>query len=79
MDRNMIDAVSGGALMDKTLVAARHLISNMAKIGKPVDKDHIFNKAACCWLASTSCATRTKILGTTIPSTTASANATAGE
>ncbi|RDX61942.1 hypothetical protein CR513_59780, partial [Mucuna pruriens] len=30
MDQNMIDAVSGGALMDKTLVAARYLISNMA-------------------------------------------------
>ncbi|RDX82390.1 hypothetical protein CR513_36813, partial [Mucuna pruriens] len=26
----MIDATSGGALMDKTLAAARHLISNMA-------------------------------------------------
>ncbi|RDX93070.1 hypothetical protein CR513_24713, partial [Mucuna pruriens] len=26
----MIDAASGGALMDKTLVVARHLISNMA-------------------------------------------------
>ncbi|RDX95157.1 hypothetical protein CR513_22358, partial [Mucuna pruriens] len=30
MDRSMIDAASGGALMDKMLVAARHLISNMA-------------------------------------------------
>ncbi|RDX85183.1 hypothetical protein CR513_33679, partial [Mucuna pruriens] len=30
MDRNMIDATSGGALMDKTPTAARHLISNMA-------------------------------------------------
>ncbi|RDY00243.1 hypothetical protein CR513_16600, partial [Mucuna pruriens] len=30
MDRSMIDAASGGALMDKTLAAARHLISNMA-------------------------------------------------
>ncbi|RDX99227.1 hypothetical protein CR513_17748, partial [Mucuna pruriens] len=30
MDKSMIDAASGGALMDKTLVAARHLISNMA-------------------------------------------------
>ena len=30
MDRSMIDAASGGALMDKTLVAARQLISNMA-------------------------------------------------
>ncbi|RDX75229.1 hypothetical protein CR513_44914, partial [Mucuna pruriens] len=29
MDRSMIDAASGGALMDKTLAAARHLISNM--------------------------------------------------
>ncbi|RDX85933.1 hypothetical protein CR513_32802, partial [Mucuna pruriens] len=31
MDRSMIDAASGGALMDKTPVAARHLISNMAR------------------------------------------------
>ncbi|RDX87909.1 hypothetical protein CR513_30557, partial [Mucuna pruriens] len=30
MDRSMIDATSGGALMDKTPLAARHLISNMA-------------------------------------------------
>ncbi|RDY11037.1 hypothetical protein CR513_04359, partial [Mucuna pruriens] len=30
MERSMIDAASGGALMDKTPVAARHLISNMA-------------------------------------------------
>ncbi|RDX75987.1 hypothetical protein CR513_44069, partial [Mucuna pruriens] len=30
MDRNMIDAASGGALMDKTPVVARHLISNIA-------------------------------------------------
>ncbi|RDX88066.1 hypothetical protein CR513_30390, partial [Mucuna pruriens] len=30
MDRSMIDAASGGALMDKTPVTARHLISNMA-------------------------------------------------
>ncbi|RDX64269.1 hypothetical protein CR513_57193, partial [Mucuna pruriens] len=30
MDRSMIDAASGGALMDKTPAAARHLISNMA-------------------------------------------------
>ncbi|RDY12957.1 hypothetical protein CR513_02179, partial [Mucuna pruriens] len=30
MDRSMIDAASGGALMDKTAAAARHLISNMA-------------------------------------------------
>ncbi|RDX97350.1 hypothetical protein CR513_19882, partial [Mucuna pruriens] len=30
MDRSMIDAASGGALMDKMLAAARHLISNMA-------------------------------------------------
>ncbi|RDX82376.1 hypothetical protein CR513_36851, partial [Mucuna pruriens] len=29
-DRSMIDAASGGALMDKTPIAARHLISNMA-------------------------------------------------
>ncbi|RDX69950.1 hypothetical protein CR513_50868, partial [Mucuna pruriens] len=30
MDRSMIDVASGGALMDKTPVAARHLIYNMA-------------------------------------------------
>ncbi|RDX69646.1 hypothetical protein CR513_51212, partial [Mucuna pruriens] len=30
MDRSMIDEASRGALMDKTPVAARHLISNMA-------------------------------------------------
>ncbi|RDX93862.1 hypothetical protein CR513_23824, partial [Mucuna pruriens] len=30
MDKSMIDAASGGALMDKTSAAARHLISNMA-------------------------------------------------
>ncbi|RDX73925.1 hypothetical protein CR513_46391, partial [Mucuna pruriens] len=30
MDRSMIDAASGGALMDKTPTAARHMISNMA-------------------------------------------------
>ncbi|RDY08816.1 hypothetical protein CR513_06920, partial [Mucuna pruriens] len=30
MERSMIDATSGGALMDKTPVAARHLILNMA-------------------------------------------------
>ncbi|RDX87588.1 hypothetical protein CR513_30917, partial [Mucuna pruriens] len=29
MDRSMIDVASGGALMDKTPAAARHLISNM--------------------------------------------------
>ncbi|RDX91148.1 hypothetical protein CR513_26910, partial [Mucuna pruriens] len=30
MDRSMIDTTSGGALMDKTRVVVRHLISNMA-------------------------------------------------
>ncbi|RDY10960.1 hypothetical protein CR513_04440, partial [Mucuna pruriens] len=30
MDMNMIDAASGGVLMDKTPIGARHLISNMA-------------------------------------------------
>ncbi|RDY02889.1 hypothetical protein CR513_13612, partial [Mucuna pruriens] len=30
MDRSMIDTISGGALMDKTLIVARYLISNMA-------------------------------------------------
>ncbi|RDY04576.1 hypothetical protein CR513_11695, partial [Mucuna pruriens] len=30
MDKSMIDAASGGALMDKTPPAARHMISNMA-------------------------------------------------
>ncbi|RDX74355.1 hypothetical protein CR513_45906, partial [Mucuna pruriens] len=31
MDRSMIDAANGGALMDKTPAATRHLISNMAR------------------------------------------------
>ncbi|RDX96197.1 hypothetical protein CR513_21172, partial [Mucuna pruriens] len=31
MDRSMIDAASGGALVDKTQATIRHLISNMAK------------------------------------------------
>ncbi|RDX99001.1 hypothetical protein CR513_18012, partial [Mucuna pruriens] len=35
MDRSMIDTASGRALMDKTSVAARHLISNMARVGQP--------------------------------------------
>ena len=30
MDRSMVDATSGGALMDKTPVIARDLIANMA-------------------------------------------------
>ncbi|RDX69431.1 hypothetical protein CR513_51462, partial [Mucuna pruriens] len=30
MDQSMIDAASGGALMDKTPAVVRHLISNMA-------------------------------------------------
>ena len=30
MDRSMINAASGGALMDRTPIAARQLISNMA-------------------------------------------------
>ena len=30
MDRSMIDAASGGALVDKTPEAARNLIANMA-------------------------------------------------
>ncbi|RDX76066.1 hypothetical protein CR513_43986, partial [Mucuna pruriens] len=30
MDHNIVNAASGGALMDKTPVVARHLISNMA-------------------------------------------------
>ncbi|RDY03745.1 hypothetical protein CR513_12633, partial [Mucuna pruriens] len=30
MDQSMIDAASGGALMDKTSIVARHMISNMA-------------------------------------------------
>ncbi|RDY05516.1 hypothetical protein CR513_10627, partial [Mucuna pruriens] len=35
MDRSMIDDASGGALMDKTPVATRHQISNMARAGQP--------------------------------------------
>jgi hypothetical protein len=31
MDRSMIDATSGGALVNKTLKAAKQLISNMAE------------------------------------------------
>ena len=30
MDKSVIDAASGGALIDKTLVATKQLISNMA-------------------------------------------------
>ncbi|RDY01794.1 hypothetical protein CR513_14830, partial [Mucuna pruriens] len=30
MDQNMVDAASGGVLMDKTSATARHLIWNMA-------------------------------------------------
>ena len=30
MDRSMIDVASGGALMEKTLIATKQLISNMA-------------------------------------------------
>jgi hypothetical protein len=33
-DRNIIDVASGGALVDKTLEAARQLISNMAANSK---------------------------------------------
>ncbi|RDY06460.1 hypothetical protein CR513_09542, partial [Mucuna pruriens] len=33
MDQNMVDAASGGALIDKTLVVARHLILNMVVRG----------------------------------------------
>jgi hypothetical protein len=33
-DRSIIDAASGGALVDKTLEAARQLISNMAANSK---------------------------------------------
>ncbi|RDY12203.1 hypothetical protein CR513_03035, partial [Mucuna pruriens] len=32
MDRNIIDATSGGALMDKILAVTRNLISNMARV-----------------------------------------------
>ncbi|RDX97296.1 hypothetical protein CR513_19954, partial [Mucuna pruriens] len=35
MDRSMIDASSGGALMDKMPTVARHLISNMARPNQP--------------------------------------------
>ncbi|RDY05497.1 hypothetical protein CR513_10664, partial [Mucuna pruriens] len=35
MDRSMIDAASGGALIDKTLAATRKLISNMARASQP--------------------------------------------
>ncbi|RDY03424.1 hypothetical protein CR513_13003, partial [Mucuna pruriens] len=35
MDQSMIDAASGGALMDKTPIATRNLISNMARAAQP--------------------------------------------
>ncbi|RDX92374.1 hypothetical protein CR513_25502, partial [Mucuna pruriens] len=53
MDRSMIDVASGGALMDKTSAAARHLISNMASntqyfgirgVGQPQMVNERFNK-----------------------------------
>ena len=52
MDRNMVDASSGGTLMDKTHSAARSLISNMAansqqfgvrNLGKTVHEVQIYN------------------------------------
>ncbi|RDX98273.1 hypothetical protein CR513_18817, partial [Mucuna pruriens] len=46
MDQNMIDVASGGALMDKTPTAARHLISNMAggaDTSKAVNEVSAFN------------------------------------
>ncbi|RDX72553.1 hypothetical protein CR513_47950, partial [Mucuna pruriens] len=57
MDRNMVNAVSWGALMDKTLAATRHLILNTSKIGKPIDGAHISSEVTRCQLASTSRAT----------------------
>ncbi|RDX96804.1 hypothetical protein CR513_20488, partial [Mucuna pruriens] len=35
IDQSMIDATSGGALMDKTSAAIRHLVSNMARASQP--------------------------------------------
>ncbi|RDY05287.1 hypothetical protein CR513_10894, partial [Mucuna pruriens] len=54
IDKSMIDAASGGAPMDKTPAVARHLILNMANIGKPIDITHIFGEVARCRPASTS-------------------------
>ncbi|RDX99266.1 hypothetical protein CR513_17697, partial [Mucuna pruriens] len=52
MDWNMVDVASGGALMDKTPVIARHLISNMA-----IDGANIPCEAARCRTTSTKHAT----------------------
>ncbi|RDX80944.1 hypothetical protein CR513_38452, partial [Mucuna pruriens] len=49
----MIDATSGGALMDKTLAATRHLISKMA-----INRANIPCEAARCRTASTKHTTR---------------------
>ncbi|RDY06076.1 hypothetical protein CR513_10012, partial [Mucuna pruriens] len=54
---SLIDLASGGALMDKTPIIARLLISNMAKIGKPVERAHIFGEVARCRPASANRAT----------------------
>ncbi|RDY11426.1 hypothetical protein CR513_03922, partial [Mucuna pruriens] len=44
MDRSMIDAASGGALMDKTPVAARHLIFNMASNTQGADQPRMLTE-----------------------------------
>ncbi|RDY00960.1 hypothetical protein CR513_15809, partial [Mucuna pruriens] len=68
MDRSMIDATNGGALMDKTPVATKDLISNMASnmqqfgvkrpspsqlVGKSADRVDIAGKTTCFWTTST--------------------------
>ncbi|RDX91967.1 hypothetical protein CR513_25970, partial [Mucuna pruriens] len=44
MNRNMVDAASGGALMDKTPTTARHLISNM--VSNTINRTHNYVKFA---------------------------------
>ncbi|RDY03296.1 hypothetical protein CR513_13127, partial [Mucuna pruriens] len=61
MDRSMIDFASGGALMDNTLVAARHMISNMA-----IDKLRLENQ-----LIELTSLVRQLVVGQHQPSTTA--------
>ncbi|RDX99943.1 hypothetical protein CR513_16941, partial [Mucuna pruriens] len=50
IDWSMIDAASGGALMDKTPTATRKLFSNMAKPSNRVD---VIGEATCCWITPT--------------------------
>ncbi|RDY05745.1 hypothetical protein CR513_10383, partial [Mucuna pruriens] len=74
MDRSMIDAANRGALMDKTLAATRHLISNMA-IWKATISARAETRALCSSTIRTypKCTSRSNRLLTTdstIPGTT---------